>query len=105
MKIDAKTLLELDEKEYTEDERLARAGDVEVFYNSHFKELLAHVEVGWLRSMGKKDWTKEPKDHAVFHQGALHCLEEIRQWFEAQVNLSRSRFDKGEEPEGGVPKL
>lgn len=97
----AKSLIELDKERLTDEEESNRAGDIEVFYEIHFKKVLALKELQWLRSMGEKDWTKESREHAVWHQGALFCLEEMKLWFERQVKMSRARFDKEEEPEPG----
>lgn len=98
-----KSIIEL-EKELMDNEELlmARAGDVEIFYKNHFKHVLALREHEWLRSLGEKDWTKDSIEHAIWHQGALHCLKEIREWFEEQVTLSLSKFQpKEEKPEPG----
>ncbi len=74
-----------------------RAADAELFYKKHFKDYLEEKEQDWLKSLGEKDWTKEAIEHAVWHQGALACLKEIQEWFDKQVALSLSRFDKGDE--------
>jgi len=96
-----KNLIEIDKERLTDEELRNRAGDIEIFYESHFKKVLALKELEWLRSMGAKDWTKVPMEHAIWHQGALYCLKEMVDWFEEQVKISRSRFEKEEESEPG----
>ena len=102
-----KSIIEI-EKELLSDEDLKnRAGDVELFYESHFKKVLALWEYEWLKSLGTKDWTKDSTEHAIWHQGAIHCLREMREWFESQVRLSRSRFDEEKKQKEGesIPSI
>ena len=96
-----KDIIEIEEERLSEREREERSGEIEIFYIKYFKKILALKEYEWLRSMGIRDWSKDPIEHAIWHQGALHCLQEMRDWFESQVNLSKSRFQKEEEPEPG----
>jgi len=96
-----KSLIELDEARLTDEELRNRAGDIEIFYETHFKTVLALKELEWLRSLGVKDWTKVPIEHAIWHQGAIFFLNEMKSWFEHQVKISKSRFQKEEEPEPG----
>lgn len=95
----SKSIIEIEKELLTDKEIENRAGAVELFYNTHFKKFLALKELEWLRSMGTKDWSKEPKEHAIWHQGALQCLQEVRDWFKYQEQVSLSRFKKEEKPE------
>ena len=88
---DSLSLIELDEKRLTTEELQMRAGDVELFYTKHMKDVLALKELEWLRSLGTN---AENGAQLLWHRGALHCLKEMREWFENQVKLSRSRFDQ-----------
>ena len=89
-------------EELTPDQIKNRASDAELFYRNHFKNYLVDKEMEWLRSLGEKDWTKDPKEDAEWHQGALFCLKESKEWFEKQTRDSLARFDKEEKPKPGV---
>ena len=97
---DSLSLIELDEKRLTVEELQNRAIDIEMFYNRYMRDVLALKELEWLRSLGTN---AENASQLVWHRGAIHCLQEMRNWFEEQVKLSQSRFDKGEsQPEGAI---
>ena len=95
-------------EELTTDQQQVRAQDAELFYRNHFKKYLEDRELGLLREMGTKDWTKDTKEQALLYQGALAFLKEIDEWFKEQTSLSLSRFNKDEEePESstGIPPM
>lgn len=94
-----KSIIEIEKEILSEEEIKNRAGDVETFYRTHFKKLIALKEYEWLRSLGTN---AETPAQIIWHRGALHALKEIKDWFEDQVRLSQSRFDKKEDkPEPG----
>jgi len=92
--------IEIDKKRLTDEEIVNRASDVEIFYKNHFKDIIALKELEWLRSLGKHAETAE---QVIWHRGALHCLKEIKDWFEEQTKISLARFDEEKESEDGVP--
>ena len=93
-----KSIIELEKETLTDEELRNRAGDIEVFYETHFKKILALKEIEWLRSLGTN---AETPGQIIWHRGAIHCLNEMKLWCENQVKISRSRFQKEEESEPG----
>lgn len=91
-----KDIIEIEKEELSDVELKNLASDVELFYNTHFKKVLALKEYEWLRSLGTN---AETPAQVIWHRGALHCIQELREWFETKVNLSLSRFDEKENEE------
>ena len=85
----------------TSDQIKIRAQDTELFYKNHFKKYLEDREMILLRGMAEKDWAIDTKEQALLYQGSIAELKEIKKWFEKQVALSLSRFDKEDKPKPG----
>jgi len=104
----AEDIIELEKERLNSAELKMRAADVELFYKNHFQKILALKEYEWLRSLGAKESSfKETAGQVIWHQGGLAMLKEIQDWFEDQVTLSLSRFEKEEEsePDEVIPSI
>ena len=91
-----KDIVEIEKELLSDAEIKNMAADVELFYNKHFKKILALKEYEWLMSLGTN---AETSGQVIWHRGALRALQEIKEWFQVKVNLSLSRHDKDEEDE------
>ncbi len=72
---------------------LSRAADVELFYKNHFSKVIKLFIQIQLEYIGKEAETTE---QLMFGRGTINGLFLIKNWFDKQVNLSLSRFDKPE---------
>lgn len=96
-------LLELEKEKLTDEERAARASDAELFYKSYFEKVLKLFTFNELTNMGK---LAETTEQVLFYRGILYGFQTISDWFEDQVKISMSRFDKPEKPsEGAIPTV
>lgn len=93
-------ITELERELLSDDDLRNRANDVEIFYRMHFKKALSLIVYKQLKNSAVADTSGT----VMFWKGALFGLQEIEDWFEKAVNLSKSRFDKKEdESEPGNP--
>ena len=97
LKMVTSDIVELEKEKLSDDELKNRAGDVETFYRTHFKRVLALLVYKQLKNSANAD----TPGSVMFWKGALFGLQEVEDWFIKAVNLSLSRFEKGKEPEVG----
>ena len=79
---------------------MSRAADIEILYSAHFEKILKQLIQRQMEFMAV-----EAKDigQFLFGRGTVNGLMLVRDWFEAQVKLSRSRYDKSKEKEEAEP--
>ena len=96
--ITLKEFKESEEPQLTDAEYNERAGVAETFYMSYMEKILDILEHQQLVEIG----TKAQNDvQMIFGRGTINGLYLIKEWFLAQVNLSRSRFQSEEKAEPG----
>lgn len=103
--IDLADIEKLQETKLKPADAMARAGDVELFYKTHFEkvlklfiqEQLEFIGIGKRDEIGNKIGI-ETLEQLMFARGTINGLLLIKQWCEQQRSLSLSRF-KGKEEE------
>ena len=92
-------LKSLDENPTLTDAELnARAGDAEIFYKNHFKKIIDLLIYKQRIAISDKAQTIA---QVALGRGTINGLYLIQEWFEEQVGVSLSRFDKEEKGEPG----
>ncbi len=92
--IDLSDVEELDKIRITNDEAMARAGDAELFYKSHFEKVIKLLAWQQLEFTAKE---ATDQDMLQFARGTFNGIAIVKEWFEDQRKKSLSRFDKPEE--------
>lgn len=90
-------IVNLEKELITDEEKMNRAGDVEIFWRNHFKKVLSLLVYKQLKNSANADTSGS----VMFWKGALFGLQEVEDWFVEQINLSISRFQKDEKIEVG----
>jgi len=70
----------------------ARANDAEIFYTKNFEKVLKLLILKQLETIGT---TADNTEQLMFGRGTINGFLLIQEWFNEQVSISRSRFDKG----------
>jgi len=91
-------LKNLDKPMLTDVELNARAGDTEIFYKNHFKQILELLI--YKQQIAISD-TAQTIEQVALGRGTINGLYLIQEWFEEQIGISMSRFDKEEKSEPG----
>ncbi len=71
----------------------ARANDAEIFYTKNFEKVLKLLILKQLETIGT---TADNTEQLMFGRGTINGFLLVQEWFNEQVSISRSRFDKGE---------
>ena len=91
--IDLSDIEHLKDIKLNDTDAMARAGDTETFYKSHFENVLKLFIQQQLEFISKEAVSN---DQLQFGRGTFNGLMLIKEWCEKQKNLSLSRFDKKE---------
>jgi hypothetical protein len=87
-----------DEPQLTDIELNARAGDAEIFYKNYFKKVIDFMIYEQQILISDK---VQDQYQLAMGRGTINGLYLIKEWFEEQVGLSMSRFQKEEKGEPG----
>lgn len=93
-------VIDFDDERITDEEAMIVASDAERFYKTHFEKRLKLLAFKHL----KHNAISETEGSTLFFKGALYGLKEIQDWFDTQISLSNSKFDK-EDDIIGIPTI
>lgn len=99
--IDLSDVEELKKIEISDEDFNRRVADSEIFYKNHFEKALKLFIQEQLEFIAKEAIDIEKLS---FGRGTINGLFVIKEWFEEQVNASRSRFEEKEGEETGEIK-
>ena len=94
--INLEDIEELQKVTLNEADSLSRAIDAELFYTNHFSKVIKLFIQVQLEYIGKE---ADNAEQLMFGRGTINGLMLIKNWFDKQTRLSRSRFDKEETDE------
>lgn len=96
--ITLKDVKDAEQPQLTDAEYQERAADAEVFYMHHMEKLLDILEHRQLIEIGTK---AQNELQMIFGRGTINGLYLVKEWFQEQVGISRSRFEEKEKVEPG----
>lgn len=92
--VDLEDIEKLKKEELTDGEFQNRANDTEIFYSKYFEKVLKLFIQTQMELIVEE--ANSVEDLQLL-RGTIHGLILVKQWFDKQINASKSRFDGGQE--------
>ena len=92
--------IQLEEDSIDEKSEMGRATDTEIFYKNIFSKIIKTMYQAQLEFMGKE---AETTDQVIFSKGTINGLSLVKEWFEDQDALAKSRHNQPKEEEEPSP--